>query len=76
MRHQRCLSSYAEPAPKATMEDLHIEFLEKSNAPNRGLKPGHLRKLPDAEPKPKSDFQKLHDQFKAKLASKQLHKTK
>lgn len=76
MRHQRSLSLYAEPAPKntdkkkATIEDLHIEFFEKCNSPNRGLKPGHQRKLPVAEPEPKSDFQKLQEQLKAKIRSK------
>lgn len=72
---QRALSLYAEKAPKDTaekksMDDMHIEFFNKLNSPNRGLKRGHQRKLPDVEPKPMSDFQKIHAEFIAKIASK------
>lgn len=73
---QRASSMYADVVnppsngneKKATLDDMHVEFFKKCDSPNRGLKPGHQRRLPDAEPKPLSDFHKMHEHFKAKLA--------
>lgn len=79
-KRERALSTHVEKmnssknddGKTATMEDMHDEFHKKCDSPNRGLKPGHLRKLPEAEPQPLNDFQKLQLEYKTKLALEKL----
>lgn len=71
---------YAEPvmpstkacAKQATMDDMHAELFQKCNLSNRGLKPMLQRKIPDAEPEQKSIVQKIHEEFQAKVAARDL----
>lgn len=56
-------------AKLATMDDMHAEFFQKSNSSNRGLKSVLQRELPHVGPEPKSIFQKIHEEFKAKIAA-------
>lgn len=78
---QRAKSMYIETAQlndsngnTFTMDDLHLEFLGKFNSPNRGLKPVSVRQLAEAQPKPISQFQKIFNEFKEKMAAKNAQK--
>lgn len=53
-----------------TMDDLHLEFREKYNSHNRGLKSVGERQLPEAQAKPISQYQKIYNEFLVKLAAK------
>lgn len=65
-----CADSVNIAQEKPTMDDMHAEFHQKCNSPNRGLKPGNQRILPDVRPETLSDFQKLQNEFKAKVVAK------
>lgn len=73
---RRAISMYVDSVKiaqeKPTMNDMHVEFLQKCNSPNRGLKPGNQRILPALKPETLSDFQKLHNEFKAKIVAKNV----
>lgn len=57
-----------------TTDDMHNEIAEKFKCPNRGLKPVQQRKLAEPLPTQMTDFQKLFEEFKAKLQSKNSEK--
>lgn len=57
---------------QATMDDMHSEFFQKCNLSNRGLKPMLQRKIPDAKPEQKSIFQEIHEEFKSKIAARDM----
>lgn len=54
----------------STLDDMHVEFSAKYARFNHGLKPSTSRQLPELEPQPISEWQKLHEEFKAKLDAK------
>lgn len=77
---QRAKSVYVESVQlndsnesNVTMDDLHFEFRGKYNSPNRGLKPVSVRQLPEAQPKPTSQFQLIYNEFLEKLAAKKAN---
>lgn len=54
----------------STMDDMHHELSEKFNSPERGLRPSTNRQLPEPQPKPLSEFQKIYNEIKTKLLAK------
>lgn len=78
VRRERAKSMYVERPlqfnnagrKKMTMDDMHSEFSEKYNRPNRGLKPGSDRQLPEPQPRPIPECQKILNELKTKLAAK------
>lgn len=61
-------------AKETTMDDMHLELSGKYESPNRGLKPSTERQLSDPIQKPVSDFQKMFEEFKARLQAKSAEK--
>lgn len=82
MRRQRAKSVFVESILEpndandgnVTMDDLHMEFRGRYNSPNRGLKLASERQIPEAQPKPISQYQKIYDEFVQKLAAKKNNK--
>lgn len=54
---------------KYTMDDMHVEFKQKYNSPNRGLKPGTERRLSKLQPE-HSQCQNIYEELQVKLATK------
>lgn len=78
-KRQRAKSMFAEQPSgsckrKVTLDDLHVEFSAKYNSANRGLKPRHECQLSKPQPDTASEFQKIYDEFKAKLNAKNADK--
>lgn len=53
-----------------TIDDMHLEFNEKYNSPNRGLKPSSERRLRGTPPKKLSACEKIHEELMLKFAEK------
>lgn len=67
---QRAKSMFVETNKmNYTMDDMHVEFKERFNSPNRGLKPGTERRLSKLQPV-HSECQNIYDELQAKLAAK------
>lgn len=78
MKRQRAKSMFVDQAErrmetakkKSTMDDFHLEFAAKFNAPNHGLKPSANRLLRQVKPKDVPKSQKIFDEFQAKLQAR------
>lgn len=57
---------------KATMDDMHLELAKMYSSPKRGLKLSTNRQLPELQPQPLSDFQKMANELKAKVEAKKV----
>lgn len=78
VKRQRAKSMFAERnwqpgntrEKKSTIDDMHLELSARYNSPKKGLKPSTERQLPELQPPPLSEFQKIYNELKAKLAAK------
>lgn len=59
-----------DSAKNITMDDFHVEFNDRYNKPNRGLKTLDERHVPEHQPRPLSEFEKIRNELKAKLEAK------
>lgn len=53
-----------------TIEDMHTEFNQKYNSPNRGLKLSTERQLGKTPPKKLSACEKIYEELKLKIVEK------
>lgn len=82
VKRQRAKSMYTERAVRpqkdggknVTIDDLNLEFNERYNRPNRGLKPASDRQLPQLPSKPITQYQKIFNEFLEKVAAKENKK--
>lgn len=80
MKRQRAKSMFDEPAKQRgagnnkTMEDLHLEFSEKYQSMNRGLKPSADRQLREPLPAVVPESRKIFEELKAILRAKNAKK--
>lgn len=75
-RKKKCTTSKDadQPRERVTMQEMHVEFMAKCGAPNRGLKSGSERQLSAANSQQTPKWKQIFDEFRAKCAAKKSKK--